>query len=222
MKQLGIQPDIPEDFVGLTLIFCAKNGKLAGIIGAGDTLREEAKKSIAELKLLGMNCIMLTGDNPACASRCAAECGITDFRAALTPDKKVEELRKITSASGTPVIMVGDGINDAPALAQAAVGIAIGSGTAAAMESAGMILPKNSLAGVCNVIKLSRAVFNVIRQNLFWAFFYNFGVLPFAAGIGSILTGIKLDPAVCAATMAASSLTVVLNALRLLKFKVKR
>ena len=222
MKQIGIEPDIPEDFVGLTLIFCAKNGKLAGIIGAGDTLREEAKRSIAELKQTGMNCIMLTGDNPACASRCAAECGITDFRAALTPDKKVEELRKISSASGTPVIMVGDGINDAPALTDAAVGIAIGAGTAAAMESADIILKKSDLRGVCDVIKLSRAVFNVIRQNLFWAFFYNFGVLPFAAGIGTLWGGFTLDPAICAATMAASSLTVVLNALRLLKFKVKR
>ena len=222
MKQIGIEPEVPEEFIGLTLIFCARNHNLAGIIGAGDTLRPEAAASIAELKQLGINCIMLTGDNPACASRVAAECGITDFRAALTPEKKVEELREISAASGTPVIMVGDGINDAPALAQAAVGIAIGSGTAAAMESAGMILPQSSIAGVCNVIKLSRAVFNVIRQNLFWAFFYNFGVLPFAAGVGTILTGITLDPAICAATMAASSLTVVLNALRLLKFKVKR
>ena len=222
MKEIGIEPEIPAEFTGLTLIFCARNGIFAGIIGAGDTLRMEAEKSIAELKQLGMNCIMLTGDNPACASRVAAECGITCFRAALTPEKKVEELRKIAAASGTPVIMVGDGINDAPALAQAAVGIAIGSGTAAAMESAGMILPKNSLAGVCNVIKLSRAVFNVIRQNLFWAFFYNFGVLPFAAGIGTLWGGFSLNPAICAATMAASSLTVVLNALRLLKFKVNK
>ena len=222
MKEIGIAPETPAEFTGLTLIFCARNGNLAGIIGAGDTLRMEAEKSIAELKQLGMNCIMLTGDNPACASRVAAECGITDFRAALTPEKKVEELRKITSVSGTPVIMVGDGINDAPALAQAAVGIAIGSGTAAAMESSGMILPKNSLAGVGNVIKLSRAVFNVIRQNLFWAFFYNFGILPFAAGIGTLWGGFSLAPAICAATMAASSLTVVLNALRLLKFKVNK
>ena len=165
---------------------------------------------------------MLTGDNASAAARCAADCGISEFYSECLPADKAGIVREIAGESRSPAIMVGDGINDAPALANASVGIAIGSGTAAAMESADIILRGNSLAGVENVIKLSKAVFNVIRQNLFWALFYNFGILPFAAGIGTLWGGFSLSPAICAATMAASSLTVVLNALRLLKFKVKK
>ena len=207
---------IPDEFTGSTLIFCFRNGTPVGIIALGDTIRPEAAQVIADLKKLKMECIMLTGDNEASAERCAKICGISKFFAECRPrDKKFHlGFRK--------AIMVGDGINDAPALTDAAVGIAIGAGTAAAMESADIILKKSDLRGVCDVIKLSRAVLNVIRQNLFWAFFYNFGVLPFAAGIGTLWGGFTLNPAICAATMAASSLTVVLNALRLLKFKVKR
>ena len=204
---------IPEEFAGLTLIFCVRNSRPIGIIGLGDTLRPEAAQVIADLKKLKMHCIMLTGDNESAAARCAGECGITKFFAGCRPNDKIRF---------NPVIMVGDGINDAPALTSAAVGIAVGAGTAAAMESADIILQKSDLRGVCNVIKLSRAVLNVIKQNLFWAFFYNFGILPFAAGIGTLWGGFSLNPAICAATMAASSLTVVLNALRLLKFKVKK
>ena len=222
MKKSGISCDVPEGFSGLTLIFCARERQLCGIIGAGDTLRNEAPKLVADLKKSGISCLMFTGDNHAAAARVAAECGITGFHAALTPENKTAAIKEISDARSTPVIMVGDGINDAPALANAAVGIAIGSGTAAAMESANIILPGSNLAGVGNVIKLSKAVLNVIRQNLFWAFFYNFGILPFAAGIGTLWGGFTLDPAICAATMAASSLTVVLNALRLLKFKVDK
>ena len=222
MKKSGISCDVPEEFSGLTLIFCACEQKLCGIIGAGDTLRNEAPKLVADLKKSGISCLMFTGDNHAAAARVAAECGITGFHAALTPENKTAAIKEISDARSTPVIMVGDGINAAPALANAAVGIAIGSGTAAAMESANVILPGSNLAGVGNVIKLSKAVLNVIRQNLFWAFFYNFGILPFAAGIGTLWGGFTLDPAICAATMAASSLTVVLNALRLLKFKVDK
>ena len=204
---------IPEEFAGLTLIFCVRNSRPIGIIGLGDTLRPEAAQVIKDLKKLKMHCVMLTGDNESAAARCAGECGITKFFAGCRPNDKIRF---------NPVIMVGDGINDAPALTNANVGIAIGSGTAAAMESADIILQKSDLRGVCSVIKLSRAVFNVIRQNLFWAFFYNFGILPFAAGIGTLWGGFSLNPAICAATMAASSLTVVLNALRLLKFKVDK
>ena len=213
---------IPEEFAGSTLIFCSKAAVPVGIISAGDTLREESAQVISELKKLQMNCIMLTGDNRSAAARCAGSCGISVFHAGCRPADKAELVSRITAENKTPVIMVGDGINDAPALANAAVGIAIGSGTAAAMESAGIILPGSNLSGVCNVIRLSRAVLNIIRQNLFWAFFYNFGILPFAAGIGTLWGGFTLTPAICAATMAASSLTVVLNALRLLKFRSKK
>ena len=222
MKKHGISYDIPTEFSGLTLIFCARNQQLAGIIGAGDTLRPETAKVISDLKQLGIRSIMLTGDNHSSAQRCAAACAVSEFHAALSPEDKSAKIREISNASCKPVIMVGDGINDAPALASADVGIAIGSGSAAAMESAGVVLQKSDLDGVCDVIKLSKAVFNVIKQNLFWAFFYNFGILPFAAGIGALRGGFSLNPAICAATMAASSLTVVLNALRLLKFKVDK
>ncbi len=216
------QSPVPEDLSGLTLIFCTADGVQTGIIGAGDSLRSETPQIIAGLQKLNIRTVMLTGDNASAAARCAADCGISEFYSECLPADKAGIVREIAGESRSPAIMVGDGINDAPALANASVGIAIGSGTAAAMESADIILRGNSLAGVENVIKLSKAVFNVIRQNLFWAFFYNFGILPFAAGIGTLWGGFSLSPAICAATMAASSLTVVLNALRLLKFKVKK
>ena len=222
MKKSGISCDVPADFAGLTLIFCAGNQQFAGIIGTGDSLRPEAVSAIAGLKKIGITPVMLTGDNYASAQRCASECNISEFHACLTPEEKSSKIKEISANSRTPVIMTGDGINDAPALASATVGIAIGSGTAAAMESADIILQKSTLTGVVDVIKLSKAVFNIIKQNLFWAFFYNFGILPFAAGIGTLWGGFSLNPAICAATMAASSLTVVLNALRLLKFKVDK
>ena len=207
---------VPDEFAGSTLIFCSRNRAPAGIIALGDTIRPEAAQVIADLKKLKMECIMLTGDNESAAARCAEICGITRFFAECRPEDKKLKL------GFEKAIMVGDGINDAPVLTNAAAGIAIGAGTAAAMESADIILQKNDLRGVCDVINLSRAVFSVIKQNLFWAFFYNFGILPFAAGIGTLWGGFSLNPAICAATMAASSLTVVLNALRLLKFRSKK
>ncbi len=215
LKRSGIDCHIPEDFAGLTLIFCACDGKFAGVIGAGDTLRSETASVVANLKDSGMRCIMLTGDNPDAAKKCASECGIDEFYASLTPQGKVEKIDAIRRETATPVIMIGDGINDAPALAHADVGIAVGSGTAVALESADIILPGANLNGCTGVIKLSRATFRVIRQNLFWAFFYNFGAIPAAAGVTALLFGFSLNPAICAGTMAASSLTVVLNALRL-------
>ena len=222
MKELGIECNIPDDFAGFTVIFCAKETRLAGIIGAGDTLKKETYSVIARLKDAGFRCIMLTGDNPAAAKRCAEKCGIEEFYASLTPAGKVEQINAIRKEISTPLIMVGDGINDAPALAQADVGIAIGSGTAAALESADIILRGNDLAGCRDAITLSQATFRIIRQNLFWAFFYNFGAIPVAAGAVAALGGFSLNPVICAGTMAASSLTVVLNALRLLKLKMER
>ncbi|MBQ9087394.1 MAG: heavy metal translocating P-type ATPase [Lentisphaeria bacterium] len=217
-----LQYPIPEDFAGSTLIFCSREDTPIGIISAGDALRTETPQVIAALEKLKMHSIMLTGDNTSAAARCAESCRIAEFYSECLPAEKAGIVREISQESHRPVIMVGDGINDAPALTNADVGIAIGSGTAAAMESADIILQKSDLRGVCNVIKLSRAVFRVIKQNLFWAFFYNFGILPFAAGLGTLWGGFSLNPAICAATMAASSLTVVLNALRLLKFKVDK
>ena len=222
MKELGIECDIPADFSGFTVIFCAKENKLAGIIGAGDTLKKDTCSVIARLKAAGFRCIMLTGDNPAAAGRCAGNCGIEEFYASLTPSGKVQQINSIRKEITTPLIMVGDGINDAPALAQADVGIAIGSGTAVALESADIILQGSDLAGCRDAITLSQATFRVIRQNLFWAFFYNFGAIPVAAGAVAALGGFSLNPVICAGTMAASSLTVVLNALRLLKLKMER
>ena len=222
MKKSGIECQIPPGFEGMTIIFCARNDAIAGVIGAGDTLRDEAARTVADLQKLGLHCIMLTGDNIHAAELCAKNCGITEFYASLTPAGKVEKIREIAGKTSAPVIMTGDGINDAPALAQSDAGIAIGSGTAAALESAGIILPGSRLDTVVDVIALSHAVFRVIKQNLFWAFFYNFGAIPVAAGLTAALGGISLNPAICAGTMAASSLTVVLNALRLLKFRSRK
>ncbi len=219
MREANIEYRIPENFAGLTLIFCAREKELAGIIGAGDSLKKESFTVVSKLKKAGFRCIMLTGDNCSSAEQCAAQCGIGEFYAALTPQGKVEKINLIRQETDTPVIMTGDGINDAPALAQADTGIAIGSGTAVALESADIILRGNDLSGCLGVIALSRATFRVIRQNLFWAFFYNFGAIPVAAGLTAVLFGFSLNPAICAGTMAASSLTVVLNALRLLGVK---
>ena len=165
---------------------------------------------------------MLTGDNLPAARAMADELHLASFRAELLPGDKAGIIREL-QADGTKVIaMVGDGINDAPALAQADVGIAIGSGTDVAMESADVVLMQSGLDEVPAAIELSRATMRIIRENLFWAFFYNAVVIPLAAGAFYALLGWRLSPVVGAAAMAASSVTVVLNALRLRNIRLHR
>ena len=181
-------PELPEGFKGMTLIYCACDGKICAVSGIGDTVRSEAAECIAKLSAAGMRTFMLTGDNYPAAERVASELHPDGFKAELLPDEKLEIIRTIQENSGGRVLtaMVGDGINDAPALAQADVGIAVGSGSAAALESADMVLLRSDLREVPRALELSRATFRVIKQNLFWAFFYNFTAIPLAAGVWHI------------------------------------
>lgn len=210
----------PENLSGKTLVYCAVDGELCGLIAVGDTLRENAEKVISLLKTMGISSYMLTGDNRYAAEKVAVKLSLSGFRAELLPGEKVAALLDIRSSSGGELTaMVGDGINDAPALAAGDLGIAIGSGSDIALESADAVLLRSDLTQVVGMIQLSRAAFRIIRQNLFWAFFYNICGIPLAAGAFYLISGAALNPAFCAGAMACSSLTVVLNALRLRFFK---
>ncbi len=200
---------------GDSLVCAVRDGEPVGAIAIGDSLKPGAADVIARLKKLGIKTLMLTGDNTGAARKITEELQLSGFRAELLPEDKADAIKEIQDNGKHLVAMVGDGINDAPALAQADLGIAIGSGTDVAMESADIVLMQNDLAEVTATIKLSRATMRVIRQNLFWAFFYNTVSIPLAAGVFYPLLGWKLSPIVGAAAMAASSVTVVLNALRL-------
>ncbi len=211
-----VLPEIPENMRGFTLIYGAVESEFAGIIALGDSLRQESREVIGKLRRMGIKSFMFTGDNQAAAERCAALLTLDGFQAELTPEQKLSGLKKLRS--GKTVGMAGDGINDAPALAAADLGIALGSGSDIALESAGVVIMHNDLRKVTEMIRLSRATFRIIKQNLFWAFFYNLTGVPLAAGAFAVW-GITLAPAFCAGAMAASSLSVVLNALRLLRFR---
>ena len=206
---------------GKTVLYLAVDKELAALLVISDPLKKEAKETIKQLKEMGLEVVMLTGDNEATATAIAGQVGITRVVAGVLPDKKEEEIVRLQE-KGKLVAMVGDGINDAPALARADVGIGMGTGIDVAIESADIVLMKGHLAGVCTAISLSRATMRNIKQNLFWAFAYNVIGIPIAAGFLAIFGGPTLNPMIGGAAMAFSSVSVVTNALRLRLFHPER
>lgn len=205
---------------GKTPMLLAVNGKVAGIIGAADVLKSNSLKAIEKLHKMQIKTIMITGDHEKTARAIAKMVGIDEVLAEVLPGDKAASVKRLQD-SGKIVAMVGDGINDAPALAQAHVGIAIGSGTDVAMESADIVLMKSDLLDVVSAIALSRATIRNIKQNLFWAFIYNIIGIPVAAGFLYIFGGPLLNPVFAAAAMSMSSVSVLTNALRLKAFKLE-
>ena len=203
---------------GKTPMYIAIDHQLAGIIAVADTVKESSKQAIEKLHEMGIKVAMITGDNQKTADAIARQVGIDLVLAEVLPVDKANEVKKL-QALGEKVGMVGDGINDAPALASADIGIAIGSGTDVAIESADIVLMKSDLMGVLTAIKLSRATIKNIKENLFWAFAYNVLGIPVAMGILHVFGGPLLNPMIAAAAMSLSSVSVLLNALRLTRFK---
>ncbi|MGW7456302.1 heavy metal translocating P-type ATPase [Streptomyces sp. NPDC054797] len=199
---------------GKTPVLAAVDGRPAGILAVADTVKDDSAQAIATLQRLGVEVVMLTGDNARTAAAIAAQVGVTRVLAEVLPEHKADEIRRL-QGEGRTVGMVGDGINDAPALAAADVGLAIGTGTDVAIEAADITLISGSLTGVVTAIRLSRATMRNIRQNLFFALVYNAVGLPLAAGALYPVWGIRLSPIIAAAAMALSSLSVVTNASRL-------
>jgi Cu+-exporting ATPase len=203
---------------GKTPVFVAIDGRPAAVIAIADTLKVGSMEAVAELHRLGLKVAMLTGDNETTARAIARQAGVDRVLADVRPDEKAGQVRRL-QAEGKLVAMVGDGINDAPALAQADIGIAIGTGTDVAIESGTVTLMSGDLRALVTAIALSRATMRNIKQNLFWAFAYNVALIPLAAGAFYPFAGVLLDPIFAAAAMALSSVTVVSNALRLRRFR---
>jgi Cu+-exporting ATPase len=206
-------------YAGSTVIYVAVDGKYSGYISVADPLKPSALNALRELKAQGIRLVMLTGDNQATAQEIARSLEIEDFKAEVLPPEKAEIVRNLQS-EGRIVAMAGDGINDAPALAEAHVGIAMGTGTDIAMESAGITLLKGDLEGILRARKLSQATMRNIRQNLFFAFVYNSIGVPIAAGVLYPVFGLLLSPIFAAAAMSLSSVSVITNSLRLRQVKL--
>jgi Cu+-exporting ATPase len=199
---------------GQTTVFVAVDGKAAGLLGAADPVKPTTPEAVRLLKDLGVRMVMVTGDHQLTADAVARQLGITELFAGVLPEKKGAIIADLRS-QGRVVAMAGDGINDAPALALAHVGIAMGTGTDIAMESAGMTLVKGDLRALVRAVRLSRATMRNIRQNLFFAFVYNLGGVPVAAGVLYPTLGLLLSPMIASAAMTFSSVSVITNALRL-------
>jgi Cu+-exporting ATPase len=197
-----------------TVIFTAVDGRAAGLIAIADPIKETTPEAIRELHALGLKLHMLTGDNRVTADAVAKELGLDSVEAGATPDSKIARVKSLRAA-GEHVAMAGDGINDAPALAEAEVGIAMGTGTDVAMHSAGITLVKGDLRSIARAIRLSRATLRNIRQNLVFAFLYNAIGIPLAAGLLYPFFGVLLSPMLAGAAMSLSSVSVITNALRL-------
>jgi Cu+-exporting ATPase len=202
---------------GKTLAFISIEGKVIGVVGVADALKENAHDVVIRLRKMGLLVIMITGDNTRTAEAIAQQVGIERYLAEVLPQNKAEEVKKLQD-QGLVVAMVGDGINDAPALAQADVGIALGSGTDVALETGGIVLIRNDLMDVVTAIQLSKRTYSKIKQNLFWAFGYNSALIPVAAGLFESI-GLVMNPIFAAGAMAFSSISVVFNSLLLRRFK---
>jgi Cu+-exporting ATPase len=225
LKELDIETDELKSKAeelrkeGQTVIFAAVDGRAAGLLGIADPIKPDAAQAIRDLRAEGLHVVMLTGDSETTAAAVAAKVGISDFKAGVLPENKAEAVKKLQQ-QGRIVAMAGDGINDAPALAQAQVGIAMGTGTDVAMESAGITLLKGDLSAIVRSRRLSRAVMANIKENLFFAFIYNSVGVPIAAGVLYPKFGILLSPIIAAAAMSFSSVSVITNALRLRNTKL--
>ena len=205
---------------GKTPMFVGINGSIRGIIAVADTVKENSSKAVKALHNMGIEVVMLTGDNKGTAQAIAKKVGIDRVVSDVLPEGKANVVKEIQS-EGKKVAMVGDGINDAPALVISEIGIAIGSGTDVAIESADIVLMRSDLLDVVTAIQLSRATIKNIKENLFWAFGYNVLGIPIAMGILKLFGGPLLNPMIGAFAMSLSSVSVLLNALRLKRFKPK-
>jgi Cu+-exporting ATPase len=227
MNENGVENDPFEGKIqdlegeGKTVMLMSVDRKMAGLIAVSDTPRENASEAIEQLHRMGIETVMITGDNRRTADAIARQVGLRKVMAEVLPEDKAKAVLQLQEG-GNVVAMVGDGINDAPALAQADVGIALGSGTDVAMESGDIVLVKDDLRDVVEAIKLSRYTIRKVKQNLFWAFFYNSIGIPIAAGILYPFFGFLLNPIIAAAAMGFSSVSVVTNSLLMNRYQMQR
>ena len=204
---------------GNSIVYVVQDNEIIAIIGVNEVVRENVNEVIEKLKLKGISTVMLTGDNEKTAKRIADKIGITQVYSNVLPKEKKDIIQKFKD-QGQYVLMCGDGINDSPALTLADVGVSINSGSDIAMDSSDVILTRNDLKGVINLINISKKTIRNIKQNLFWAFLYNILMIPIATGLFKSI-GFSINPMIASIAMVISSLTVVLNALRLKKIKLQ-